>query len=138
MHLTKEQTSCYSCYVTKSAGLGSFVIRKSLLMMNFIPLIHLRITVMLFIHLRKLLLDEFPTVHPTMGNMLELNDKSTEGSSLGLVVCIRVWHSQLLNFNLCYRFSCRLWTRHLAFQYELPHLKDGEYSHVNHYACSED
>lgn len=55
---------------------------------------------MLFVHLRKLLLVELPTVHPTMRNMLELNDKSTEGSSLGSVVYIRVWHSQLLNFNL--------------------------------------
>lgn len=135
MHLSQEQTFCYSfCYFTKSAGLGSFVTRTFLLMINFITLIHLRVTVALFIHLSKLLLVEFPAVHPTMRNMMKLNDKSTEDSSLGPVVYIRIWHSQLLNFNLCQRYSCRLWTRHLAFQYELPHLKDGGYSHINHYA----
>lgn len=100
MHLSKEQSSCYSfCFATKSADLGSCY--KNIFAYDEFYTSYLSEDLSdAFYPFEKIAAFEFPTVHPTIRNMLELNDKSTEGSSLGPVVYIRVWHSQLLNFNL--------------------------------------
>lgn len=106
VHLSQEQAFCcfYWC-VTKAAGLGGFGIGTFLFMVNFSPLTHLKVTVTLSIHLSKLLLVELLIAHPILRNTLELNVKSAEDSSLGPVVYTRVENSQLLNSDLCHRFS---------------------------------